>query len=232
MTSSFARLIRPAAVLAAVLVSLALGGCATLLPRAEVADTAPVEPLVDAEPQARASGAIYQAASYRPLFEDHRARLVGDTLTIRIEERINATQSATSKIDKSGSVEAGVSALPGIAPNSFARARAAGESSNSFEGTGSTEARNNFSGTITVTVARVLSNGHLVITGEKQIGVNQNVDVLRFSGQVDPRTIRPGNVVSSTQVANVRLEQRGRGAQAEAQMIGMLARIFLSVLPI
>jgi flagellar L-ring protein precursor FlgH len=78
----------------------------------------------------------------------------------------------------------------------------------------------------------VLSNGHLVIAGEKQIGVNQNVDVLRFSGQVDPRTIRPGNVVSSTQVANVRLEQRGRGAQAEAQMIGWLARVFLSVLPI
>lgn len=220
------------AALATAVATLALGGCATLFPRAEVADTSPVEPVVDAAPQARASGAIYQAASYRPLFEDHRARLVGDTLTIRIEERISATQSATSKIDKSGSVEAGVSALPGISPNSFARARAAGESSNTFEGKGSTEASNNFSGTITVTVARVLSNGHLVITGEKQIGVNQNVDVLRFSGQVDPRTIRPGNVVSSTQVANVRLEQRGRGAQAEAQMIGMLARVFLSVLPI
>jgi flagellar L-ring protein precursor FlgH len=223
---------RRIAVVAAMPAALALAGCATLFPRAEVADTAPVEPSVDVAPQARASGAIYQAASYRPLFEDHRARLVGDTLTIRIEERISATQSATSKIDKSGSVEAGVSALPGIAPNSFARARADGESSNTFEGTGSTEASNAFSGVITVTVARVLSNGHLVIAGEKQIGVNQNVDVLRFSGQVDPRTIRPGNVVSSTQVANVRLEQRGRGAQAEAQMIGWLARVFLSVLPI
>ena len=50
--------------------------------------------------------------------------------------------------------------------------------------------------------------------------------------QVDPRAIRPGNSVSSTQVANVRVEQRGRGAQAEAQMIGWLARVFLSVLPI
>ena len=151
---------------------------------------------------------------------------------IRIEERINASQKATSKVDKTGSVEAVVSALPGIPGKALARGSASGSSSNSFEGEGSTEARNDFSGTITATVARVLSNGHLVITGEKQIGVNQNVDVLRFSGQVDPRTIRPGNVVSSTQVANVRLEQRGRGAQAEAQMIGWLARVFLSVLPI
>jgi flagellar L-ring protein FlgH len=212
--------------------ALALGGCATLFPRAEVADTAPVEPFVAAPAEARTSGAIFHAASYRPLFEDHRARHVGDTLTIRIEERISASQSATSKVDKSGSLEAGVSALPGIAPNSFARAGASGSSTNRFEGKGSTQANNDFSGTITVTVARVLANGHLVITGEKQLGVNQNVDVLRFSGQVDPRTIRPGNVVSSTQVANVRLEQRGRGAQAEAQMIGWLARVFLSVLPI
>jgi len=213
--------------------ALALAGCsATLYPRAEVADTAPVEPAEPVAAGARPTGAIFHAASYRPLFEDHRARHVGDTLTIRIEERVSASQSAKSKVDKSGSVEAGVSALPGISPNSFARANARGESSNTFEGTGSTEASNEFRGTITATVARVLGNGHLVITGEKQLGINNSVDVLRFSGQVDPRTIRPGNVVSSTQVANVRLEQRGRGAQADAQVMGWLARVFLSVLPI
>jgi len=216
----------------AALALLALGGCAgTLLPRAEVADTAPVEPPA-ADAPAPANGAIYRAASYRPLFEDHRARHVGDLITIRIEERISATQSATSKVDKSGSVDAAVSALPGISSKAFARGTASGESENSFEGKGSTEAKNAFTGTVTATVARVLANGHLLVTAEKQIGVNQNVDVLRFSGQVDPRSIQPGNVVSSTQVANVRLEQRGRGAQAEAQMMGWLARVFLSILPI
>jgi flagellar L-ring protein precursor FlgH len=221
----------PVAALAA-LVALALGGCANLFPRAEVASTAPVEPPAAPEAATPATGAIYQVASFRPMFEDHRARHVGDTLLIRIEERINATQSATSKVDKTGSVEAAVSALPGISANALRRGSASGSSANSFEGKGSTVASNAFNGTITATVTRVLSNGHLVISGEKQIGVNENVDVLRFSGQVDPRTIRPGNEVSSTQVANVRLDQRGRGAQAEAQMIGWLARVFLSVLPI
>ena len=215
------------------LLALALGGCsATLFPRAEVADTNPVEPPAPPAVAARATGAIYQVASYRPMFEDHRARHVGDTILIRIEESISATQSATSKVDKSGTVDASISALPGISSKAFARGSASGTSSNTFEGKGSTEASNNFTGTITATVTRVLSNGHLVITGEKQIGVNQNVDVLRFSGQVDPRTIRPGNEVSSTEVANVRLDQRARGAQAEAQMIGWLARVFLSFLPI
>ena len=78
----------------------------------------------------------------------------------------------------------------------------------------------------------VLPNGHLLIAGEKQIGVNHNVDVLRFSGQVDPRLIQTGNVVPSAQIANVRIEQRGRGAQAEAQGIGWLSRFFINVLPI
>jgi hypothetical protein len=56
----------------------------------------------------------------------------------------------------------------------------------------------------------VLPNGHLVVAGEKQIGVNQNVDVLRFSGTIDPRMLQPGSIINSTQVANVRVESRGR----------------------
>jgi flagellar L-ring protein FlgH len=212
--------------------ALGLAGCnATLFPRVEVADTMPVEPAA-AEPTRGSNGAIFQQASFRPLFEDHRARHVGDILVIRIEEKISASQSSKSNIDKSGSVEASVSALPGIPSKAFARGTATGSSNNAFEAEGKTESSNLFSGKVTATVTRVLPNGHLIVTGEKQIGVNSNVDVLRFSGQVDPRTIQPGNTVSSTQIANVRLEQRGRGAQAEAQVIGWLARVFLTVLPI
>ncbi len=80
-------------------------------------------------------------------------------------------------------------------------------------------------------MTEVLPNGHLVIAGEKQIGVNHNVDVLRFSGQVDPLMIQPGNIVASAQIANVRIEHRGRGQQAEAQGIGWLSRLFLNVVP-
>lgn len=212
--------------------ALLLGGCsATLFPRVEMADTAPVEPPVVEAPKA-ANGAIFQSASYRPLFEDHRARLVGDILVIRIEEKTGATQTATSSVEKTGAVEATVSALPGIPSKALARGTASGSSSNTFEGSGSTAASNDFKGSVAATVARVLPNGHLIVTAEKQIGVNANVDVLRFTGQVDPRSIQPGNVVSSTQVANVRVEQRARGVQAEAQVIGWLARVFLNFLPI
>jgi flagellar L-ring protein precursor FlgH len=210
-----------------------LVGCATLAPPPTVDVAEPTYVRAAAQPQpVVANGSIFQSASYRPLFEDHRARLVGDTLTVVIVEKISASQKSTSSVDKSGQVQGSISALPGIAPNSFGRAGVAGSSSNTFSGKGATESSNDFSGTITAVVTELLPNGHLVVAGEKQIGVNASVDVLRFSGQVDPRAIQPGNSVPSAQIANVRIEQRGRGQQADAQWIGWLARFFLNVLPI
>jgi flagellar L-ring protein FlgH len=209
-----------------------LSGCGLFYPRVDI-HNAPAEPLPPAVVAPIASnGAIFQAALYRPLFEDHRARLVGDTLVVQIVEKVSASQKSTSSIDKSGSLSGSVTALPGVGPKGLARANAAGTSANTFAGKGATESSNDFSGTITVVVRQVLPNGHLLITGEKQIGVNSNVDVLRFSGQVDPRAIQPGNSVPSAQIANVRLEHRGRGAQADAQAVGWLSRVFLSVMPI
>jgi flagellar L-ring protein precursor FlgH len=209
-----------------------ISGCAQLEPpRVEMADTRPVRAEPTPAPFAQ-SGSLFQSHLYRPLFEDHRARLVGDTLTVNIVEKVSAAQSSSSSIDKSGSVEAGLSAIPFANPARLPKFSASGESSNSFSGSGTTENTNEFSGTITVIVTGVLPNGHLLVAGEKQIGVNANVDVLRFSGQVDPRTIVAGNAVPSTRIANVRVEHRGRGTQADANTAGWLSRFFFSVLPI
>ena len=222
---------RLAAACTAVLLSLT--GCTTPYPVPEVA----VAPGADTRPLPMATpvfnnGSIYQVAQYRPLFEDHRARLVGDVVNVQIVEKVSASQKSTSSINKSGSVDAGITALPLLKVTSLTRASATGSSANDFQGKGSTENTNDFSGTITAVVTEVLPNGHLVIAGEKQIGVNQNVDVLRFSGQVDPRSIQPGNSVASAQIANVRVEHRGRGAQADAQGSGWIGRFFLNVLPL
>ena len=220
-----------AVIAAAVLASLT--GCESLNPRPPVDIATPIYAAPPVIPVAAVSnGSIFQSGQYRPLFEDYRARLVGDSITVQIVEKVSAVQKSTSSIDKSGKLSAAVTALPFLSPNSFNRASAAGSTTISSAGAGTTENSNDFSGTITAVVTGVLANGHLLIAGEKQIGVNHNVDVLRFSGQVDPRMIQSGNSVASAQIANVRVEQRGRGAQAEAQGIGWLSRFFLNVLPI
>lgn len=204
-------------------------------------DTAPKVDLIEAPARVdikppppapvAATGGLFHLASYRPAFEDRRARLLGDTVTINILENVTATQKSTSNIGRTGSTTAGVTGLPFMNATSLGKLGVGGSSANTFEGKGNTENTNTFSGSITATVIEVLPNGHLVVSGEKQVGVNQNVDVLRFSGTVDPRNIQSGSVVSSTQVANARIQSRGRGAQDEAQTVGWLSRFFLSVLP-
>lgn len=225
-----------------------LAGCQTLYPVPPVefpTATAPALPASGPAPlpeyqtmaQAQAAppqanGAIFQAGQYRPLFEDHRARMVGDTLTVQITEKVSATQKNNSSIDKSGSTNASASAFPFLEASQLARLAVSGKTSNNFQGKGSTDSSNDFAGTITATVVGVLPNGHLLVAGEKQIGVNHSVHVLRFTGQVDPRSINPGNTIQSVQIANVRIEQRGRGAQDDAQGMGWLSRFFLNLLPI
>ena len=221
--------------LATIVLAAGLVGCSTPYPepRVELEHT-PVVQLPPATAPVIANGSIYQVSSYRPLFEDHRARLVGDIVTVTITEKVSATQKSTSELDKSGALAAGVTAIPGIAGNSFGAGRAdvGGSSSSKSTGKGTNENTNDFSGTITAVVTGVLPNGHLLISGEKQVGVNANVDILRFYGQVDPQSIRQGNIVASTAIANVRVEQRGRGAVADAHGIGWLSRFFLNLSPV
>jgi len=215
------------------LAALGLAGCATLTaPEVQMHPAVLPQAAMNLPMPTATQGAIFQAGTHRPLFEDRRARLIGDTLTILIEEQVTASQQSTSKIDRGGSISAGISALPFASTKLLGKLSANANSDVSGNGDGKTNSSNNFSGVITVLVQQVLPNGNLLVTGEKQIGVNQNVDVMRFSGIVNPATIRGGNVVSSNQVAEARLEQRGRGDIGRVQGLGLLSRFFLSVAPV
>jgi flagellar L-ring protein FlgH len=188
-------------------------------------------PVTASTPARNTSGSLFQSVGYRPAFEDRRARNVGDTVTVQIVENLAASQKSTSTVNRNSSIDSGITALPFNDVAGLAKLGVGASTNNNFSGKGGTESANTFSGSITATVIEVLLNGHMVVTGEKQIGVNQNVDVLRFSGTIDPRMVQSGGVISSTQVANVRVESRGRGAQGEAQTVGWLSRFFLSLSP-
>jgi flagellar L-ring protein FlgH len=212
---------------------LLCAGCETVPQTVKVDFAEPTLAQPAAAPVRPVTGSLFQQVGYRPAFEDRRARVVGDTVTIQIVENVTASQVSSSTNNRTSSVAAGITALPGLVfpSNTADQAKIGATSASDFAGKGGTQSANTFSGSITATVAEVLPNGHLVVVGEKQIGVNQNVDVLRFTGTVDPRAILPGNIVSSTQVANVRVESKGRGAQNEAQTAGWLTRFFYNVWP-
>ncbi len=224
--------------LAGLALALAAAGCNTLsqIPDVELAK-GPEDPSLLYPPrQVRAfetpTGSLFATSSYRPGFEDHRARLVGDVLTINIQESVSASQESSSSVNRTSALSAAVGLLPFIGDALGTKLNASASTANGMDGEGATESENSFQGAITATVVDVLPNGHLQVVGEKQVGVNQNVDVLKFTGTVDPRTIALGNMVASTQVANVRVLSRGRGAQNDAQTFGWLSRFFLTLSPL
>lgn len=219
----------------------ALAGLAMLLAACAATPPANVHQPMSARPAppvvaAPANGSIYQAQyvqagySNRPLFEDRRARAVGDVLTININETTAASKKSGSTASRTGGNEMSVTGLAGLPGKGLLGANLAASSANTFEGKGDSASNNAFTGIITVTVIEVLPNGNLLVSGEKQIGINQGSEFVRFSGAVNPVTVSSANTVSSTQVADARLEYRGNGYIDEAQTMGWLARFFLSFL--
>jgi flagellar L-ring protein precursor FlgH len=211
------------------LFAVCFAGCSTV-PESIVHQPSTPRPAAPAA-QAPTNGAIFQAAAYRPMFEDRRARLAGDTLTIAISERTNAGKSEGNSNSRTGSVAYATPSLFGVSSAVTGRLGVASSSSNKFEEKEATTAGNTFNGTITCTVAEVLPNGHLLVSGEKQVAFDKGIEYVRFSGVVNPDSIAPGNLVSSTQVADARVEYRTNSRLDKAELMSQLARFFMSVLP-
>lgn len=172
------------------------------------------------------------AVRYTPLFEDRRARGVGDIIIVTLNEKTNASKNSGSNVERSGEINLSVPSLLGI-PLSLLKKNATVEASsnNKFDGSGKSASSNDFKGTIAVTVIETLPNGNLVVSGEKQIGINQGQEYIRLSGVVNPVHVTGNNTISSVQVADARIEYRGTGYVDEVQTMGWLSRFFLTISP-
>ncbi|MFZ6658181.1 flagellar basal body L-ring protein FlgH [Undibacterium sp. TJN19] len=207
-----------------------LTGCA-VTPAAIVHQPMAV-PAQSAKPHKEANGAIFQQATYRPLYEDAKARMVGDVLTITISEKTSAGKAAATSGSKSGSAAFAAPTVFGIPATTTAQAALSTTSSTKFDEKGAETASNSFTGTIAVTVIDVLPNGNLLVSGEKQLAFDKGAEFVRFSGIVNPQTVAAGNIVASTQVADARFEYRSTSRLDKAEMNSMLTRFFLSFLPL
>ena len=204
-----------------------LSGCA-ITPDTTVQQPMTAKPVAAKPPEAK-NGAIFSTASYKPMFEDRRARFVGDILTINITENTSASKQGASSGSKNGEVDAKASVLMDSPQHGTAFSAS---SSNKYEDKAALNASNTFSGSVSVTVIDVLSNGNLVVSGEKQIALDKGNEFIRLSGVVNPDYIRPGNLVASSQVADARIEYRTNSRIDAAQVASILTRFFLSFIPI
>ena len=195
-------------------------------------DYRPVPVSIPPVPPVR-DGGIFRDQTAVHLFQDEKARRVGDIITVVLSERTQATKSANTEITKDNSLT-----LPN--PTLFGRPLSLGMRGTNLEmgQTGNREfsaesdsAQNNsLEGVISVTVSEVLPNGNLVVQGEKWINLNQGDEYIRLTGIVRPQDISGNNDIESGKIANARIGYSGTGALAESNVQGWFARFFSSPL--
>lgn len=202
-----------------------------------VPETAIKQPLAmrpqPVQPAADTNGAIYQSATATFLFEDRRARRVGDTLTVNLVERTSASRRSETTESRAASADISVPTprVLGVSPNVIGSTAwsPSGKAAQSFKDNDTNSS--SISGSITVSVVEVLPNGNLVVAGEKQIAVNNDTDYIRLAGVVNPVHITAANSVNSTQIANVQIESKNSQGLDRSQITSMMARFFLTLLP-
>ena len=212
-----------------------LVGCANV-PETQIRHPLTTRPTIPAV-AAENSGAIFQAGASQAkpglgLFEDRRAKRVGDILTVNLVEKTEAKRKSESTDERkaNGSID-----IP--APVLLGKTRGIGATtwepaaSNKIELKDNETNSNTVTGSITVTVIEVLENGNLLVAGEKQVRVNQDTEYIRLGGVVNPSQISASNTVNSTQLADVQLESTNSQRLDKSQFAGLLARFFLTILP-
>ncbi len=178
-------------------------------------------------------GSIYQPNRAMLLFDEPIASHVGDTLKINIAENLTSSNDANTNTSRSSTLSeqgpGALSSMGGLLKEIFDYSgKAAGSAT--LKGVGQVSNKSQITGSLIVSVVEVLPNGYMSIAGEKAVAASGNTTVLRFSGVVNRRDIKAGNVVSSSDVGDARIEQVVNGVATDVATPGMMQRFFAGLI--
>ncbi|MCK9686190.1 flagellar basal body L-ring protein FlgH [Scleromatobacter humisilvae] len=226
----FALSFRRLAALSALVIAGVLGGCASPSPLVQgPVSVRPVPPPSYAE--RTVTGGIYRGNMNNvALFSDQRKpQAIGDTIKIDISESLNASSVVNSVNSRDNSV---TSKGPGTHSDSLgsllkglANMDVVASGSDSFTGKGNSQNTSTFQARISAYVINVLSNGNLVVAGERSMMFNGTLNTLRFSGVVNPLDIKAGGIVASGDVADAKTELTGSGGTADTASRSWLQKL-------
>ncbi len=187
---------------------------------------APVTAIIPVAPKVIVDGAIYHDGFSTPLWEDQRARRIGDLLTVVLQESTSSSKTAKTDINKNSSIDLPSPSILGASK----KLATSIDSQRAFKGDAQANQSNRLEGLITVTVSDVLPNGTLVIRGEKRITLTRGEEFIRITGLVRPADINPDNSVRSSKIGDAKITYSGTGEFAESNHVGWLTRLFNSPL--
>jgi flagellar L-ring protein precursor FlgH len=176
------------------------------------------------ETQAPQANSLWRAGS-RSFFRDPRAQKIGDLITVQIAIGDTAKIANTTTRTSTASEKANAanllgleSRLKGILPDAVDPTNLVNLGSDSNNtGTGTVDRSESINLTVAAVVTQVLPNGNLVIQGQQEVRVNNEVRELQVSGVVRPEDISNTNTIRHTQIAEARISYGGRGQLTDVQ---------------
>jgi flagellar L-ring protein FlgH len=172
------------------------------------------------------------------LWMDNRARRIGDTLTVTINEITDATNTeqrtmkkdtaASGKFDFSGQTGNAASATTKLASTSVA---ADNSSDRSFQGSANFQTNRQLTDAMQVTVIDVLPNGNIVIEGWRRRWIADENRLLRVTGVVRPNDIDVTNTISSQVIAGFNIDYATGGVESRFTGQGWMGRFTNKIWP-
>jgi flagellar L-ring protein precursor FlgH len=185
-------------------------------------------------PEEPSAGSLWSPSSrLTDLGSDLRAFQVNDLVTIVVAEQASAVATGASKTSRVSSLNSSITALGGPKSPKGALANLATTSGDiELNGQGATSRGTQLSTTLSARVTHVLPNGYLVLEGSKDVQVNSEFQALTVRGIVRPVDLTPGNVITSTQLAQLEIRINGKGVVGDAiHRPNLLYRMILGILP-
>ena len=172
------------------------------------------------------------------LLSDRRAKNVGDLLTVLIEIDEEAEMRNSSQSNRSGGVGIELTEVFGVSGTKLMPRELEGLTgtlevggSSSHRGTGTVRRNEKLTLRIAATVVDVLPNGHLVIQGDQEIRVNNELRDLQIVGIVQPEDIDRHNIIAYDRIAGARISYGGRGQISTVQQPRWGQQVVDRVLP-
>ncbi len=176
---------------------------------------------------------LWENAEGRSFFKHEPIYKVGDIVTVEISAESTAIQEAGTTTRKTSDIGANFYniydkySLDSQGDESLRKMqdyRLGGK--DAYTGVGQTTRKSKVEATVSCVITKILSNGNLVISGERMVDVNNDSEMIQISGIVRPGDINSENTVQSHEIAQFVISLKGKGFVNSKQTPGFLSNFF------
>ena len=190
-----------------------------------------------AAPAAPRADSLWKDDAAKPMFSDKRAGVVGDLVTIIVQESSSTAKDANTKSSKTSGIDASINtflygaAASGLLTKGGNYPALNMNNKTTFDGSGSVGSTETIASRITVRVVDVMPNHNLVIEGTKKTSFSGETQDVVLRGVVRIEDIMANNTVYSYNLADVNIKFLSKGTVSDSQKKGWFTKAWDKVSP-